>query len=219
MKRHVTTLLAAAFVIAAAPSAAAADAIDEDLAPIRARWAEITYHVPGDDNKEREYERLEAESASLERAYPGRAEPKIWHGIILSTHAGVHGGFGALKLVKRARSLFEAALEIDETALDGSAHTSLGSLYYQVPGWPLAFGDDDKAESHLERALAINPDGIDPNYFYADFLYEQGRYDEARRALARALEAPPRPGRELADAGRRQEARALLDKVRRESGS
>ncbi|MBV2263899.1 MAG: tetratricopeptide repeat protein, partial [Thauera sp.] len=97
--------------------------------------------------------------------------------------------------------------------LDGSAYTSLGGLYYQVPGWPLGFGDDAQAEKLLKQALAINPGGIDPNYFYGDFLSRQKRYAEARTALEKALAAPDRPGRESADAGRRAEARRLLEQV------
>ena len=80
-------------------------------------------------------------------------------------------------------------------ALDGSAYTSLGSLYYQVPGWPIGFGDDAKARELLQKALALNPEGIDPNYFMGDFLYRKGDYEAARQALARALKAPPRPDR------------------------
>ena len=47
---------------------------------------------------------------------------------------------GALGLVKRARADFEAAIKLDAGALDGAAYTSLGALYYQVPGWPVGFG-------------------------------------------------------------------------------
>ena len=61
--------------------------------------------------------------------------------------------------------------------------------------------------------MAINPGGIDPNYFYGDFLSRQKRYAEARTALEKALAASDRPGRESADAGRRAEARRLLEQV------
>ena len=48
--------------------------------------------------------------------------------------------------------------------MDGAAYTSLGALYYQVPGWPLGFGDDAAARTMLRKGLAIDPDGIDANY-------------------------------------------------------
>lgn len=183
--------------------------LDTDLTRIQHRWAEIQYRLPEGD-RESAFEALAKEAEALVAAYPDRAEPKIWQGIVLSTYAGAKGGLAALGLVKRARQALEQALEIDATALDGSAYTSLGSLYYQVPGWPLGFGNDDKARAYLRKALALNPNGIDPNYFYGDFLIRQGEPEQARDYLTRALRAPDRPGRALADAGRRAEIRRKL---------
>jgi Tfp pilus assembly protein PilF len=60
----------------------------------------------------------------------------------------------------------------------------------------------------------LNPDGIDPNYFYGDFLFRQGDYAGAEQALRKALQAPRRAGRTLADEGRRKEANELLEKIR-----
>ena len=87
-------------------------------------------------------------------------------------------------------------------------------LYYKVPGWPVGFGDKAKAQELLQKALAINPKGIDPNFFYGEYLVETRHPDEAVAYLERALQAPARPGREVADAGRREEARQLLEKAR-----
>ena len=60
-------------------------------------------------------------------------------------------------------------------ALDGSAYTSLGTLYYKVPGFPIGFGDHKKARQLLEAALKVNPDGIDSNYFYGEYLFDEDR--------------------------------------------
>ena len=73
---------------------------------------------------------------------------------------------------------------------------------------------DKKAQGLLEKALSINPQGIDPNFFYGEYLVETGKPKDATTYLERALEAPARPGREIADAGRREEVKALLDKAR-----
>lgn len=82
-----------------------------------------------------------------------------------------------------------------------------------VSGWPIGFGDDDKAEWHLKRALTINPDGLDSLYFWGDYLHRQGRDAEARQALEKAMQAPSRPCRELADAGRHEEVLRLLSQL------
>jgi len=94
--------------------------------------------------------------------------------------------------------------------LQGSAYTCLAALYDRVPGWPIGFGDAEKAEKLLKQALQLNPTGIDSLYFWGDHLYRQKRYADAKVALQQALQAPPRPGRETADAGRRQEIESLL---------
>ncbi|MET4025639.1 tetratricopeptide (TPR) repeat protein [Marinobacter sp. MBR-99] len=183
--------------------------VQTELSQIQQRWAEIQYQMP-DKEKEKAFETLAEEADAFVSRYPDRAEPLIWQGIVLSTWAGAKGGLGALRLVKDARASLEAALEIDPVALEGSAYTSLGSLYYQVPGWPLGFGDDDKARKYLQKSLAINPDGIDANYFFGDFLLDQGEPERARVYLEKVLAARGRPGREVADEGRRAEARARL---------
>lgn len=195
------------------PALARAEGIMDEVAPLQQEWATIRYQMP-ESQRARAFEALEARAAELVSRHPDAAEPLIWDGIILSTWAGAKGGLGALSLVKQAKARFEQALELDPNALDGSAYISLGSLYYQVPGWPVGFGDDDKAETLLKQGLAIAPDGIDANYFYGDFLYQQKRYAEAMKVLEHAAQAPPRPGRETADAGRQSEIATLLQKVR-----
>jgi tetratricopeptide (TPR) repeat protein len=168
-------------------------------------------HQMEQDKRSDAFEDLAAETETFVADYPDRAEPLIWRGIVLSTWAGAERGFSALGLVSDAREVLEKALEIDPEAFDGSAHTSLGSLYYQVPGWPLSFGDDDLARKHLRKALSINPNGIDPNYFFGDFLADQGEAQRAKTYLHRALNAPDRPERPMADKGRREEVSTLLN--------
>jgi tetratricopeptide (TPR) repeat protein len=160
---------------------------------VQGRWADIHYGLP-EKQREAAFAELAERAGRAVAAEPEAAELRIWHGIVLSTWAGAKGGLGALGLVKEAKAELETALRLDPRALDGSAYTSLGSLYYQVPGWPVGFGDDAQAEKLLKQALAINPGGIDPNYFHGDFLSRQKRYAEARTALEKALAAPTAPG-------------------------
>ncbi len=201
------------FACASLPAFALGEAGHARLHQLQQRWAEIHYQLP-EKQRETAFAALAGEAGKALADEPQAAELHIWRGIILSTWAGAKGGLGALDLVKQAKAELEQALALDPAALDGSAYTSLGSLYYQVPGWPLGFGDDAQAELLLKKALALNPDGIDPNYFYGDFLRRQKRYPEARAALEKALAAPDRPDRASADAGRRTEIRRLLAEVK-----
>ncbi len=216
--KTIRLLLAGLAMSLATAGAALADAVDTGIAQIQGEWAHINYEVESKPARVGQFDRLAARAEALAKQYPNRAEPLVWQAIILSTEAGAKGGMGALPLVQKAKALLERAEKINPTALNGSVYTTLGSLYYQVPGFPVGFGDKNKARAYLKKALAVNPNGIDPNYFYGDFLYQQGEYAEAARVLQRAAAAPARPGRELADRGRRAEIRELLAKVRRKVG-
>lgn len=185
---------------------------DELIRPIQDRWAEIKYRQP-EDRQADLYRDLAAQAKQLSRNNPNLAAALIWEAIVVSSEAGVRGGLGGLSLAKEARALLEESLKLDEKSLNGSAYTSLATLYAKVPRWPLGFGDKEKAEALFKKSLAVNPDGIDPNFFYGEYLIAQDRVAEGRRHLEKALAAPPRPGRELADQGRRQEIRALLAKT------
>ena len=144
---------------------------------------------------------------------PGVPEAMIWAGIVVSSEAGAKGGLGALSLAKESKALLDESLKLSDKALAGSAYTSLATLLAKVPGWPIGFGDKAKAEEYFKKALSINPSGIDPNFFYAEFLIDRDRSAEAKPLLEAALKAAPRPGRELADSGRRQEIQSVLDKL------
>lgn len=207
------TLAGGLLLFALAGVASAEDQLAADVAAVQDHWAIVAYETPK-PQRLAAYEVLAKEAEAARAAHPGDAAALTWEGIVLSSWAGERGGLGALGLAKRARKDFEDAITLDPAALAGSASTSLGTLYYQVPGWPIGFGDDVKARELLQKGLAHNPDGIDSNYFYGDFLFDQDDLTGAEAALAKSVAAPARPGREMADQGRRKEAGELLAKVR-----
>ena len=201
-------LFGLAGIAMAAPAGAATDS-DAAMTELQHGWAQANYQTP-EDQQEKTFEALIAKAEQAVKENPGKPELLAWEAIILSSYAKVQGGFGAMDSVEKARDLLLEAIKIDDKTLGGGVYTSLGALYYKVPGWPIGFGNDAKAKEMLERGLAMNPDGIDQNYFYGDFLLDQGDKEKAKEYLTKALNAPPRPGREDADAGRRQEITADL---------
>lgn len=182
---------------------------DADLAVVQHNWAKIRY---GMDDKAQEpaFKTLIDEAHQFSEKYHNQPEALVWEGIIYASYARAKGGIGALKFAEKARDLLLAAEKTNPEALQGAAYTSLGSLFYKVPGWPIGFGDKKKAQAYLEKALKINPNGVDSNFFYADYLSDRGDYAKAVEYYKKALAAPARPGREDADAGRRAEAEAGL---------
>lgn len=188
--------------------------VSDDVHRIQTQWAITNYQLTGDD-QEQAFTDLVEEVEYLTKANPKSADLWIWSGIVKSSFAGVKGGLGALSLAKQSRADLERALELDAEALQGSAYTSLGALYSKVPGWPVGFGSDKKARKLFAKALQINPQGIDSNYFYAEFMYDEGDYHEAEKHYLLAQQATPRPDRPLADSGRQKEIAAGLEKVRK----
>lgn len=210
MKKLTGFLTIGLFAISPASFAAS---MEESVANLQQQWAIIKYQTPDKDQQEKAIKALAEQAAQVSKDNAGKAEPLIWQAIIVSTEAGIEGGIGALGEVKQSRDLLLAAEKINPNALNGSIYTSLGSLYYKVPAWPIGFGDNAKAKTYLEKAIVMNPDSIDANFFYGEFLYETSDYAKAKTVLEHALIAAPRAGRELADKGRREEIKDLLAKV------
>lgn len=203
--------LSIAAALAFSVSAAKADGLDSRLDGVARSWAHANYEITDKTAQASAAAQVATEADALARQNPGRAEPLVWEAIAKATEAGAKGGLGGLALAKESKSLLEQAERINPTALgDGSVYTSLGSLYAQVPGFPVGFGDAGKARGYLQKALAASPNGVDSNFFYGDFLMRQKDYAGATKALQKALAAPARPGREVADKGRKAQASALL---------
>ena len=183
---------------------AIAEEMSDRLATLGHAWAKVYYGTP-ESEQEAGYPPLIAEARTIAASHPDKAEPLIWEAIILSCYAKAKGGLGAVDIAEQARDAALAAAKIDDKALDAGAYTALGVLYYKVPGWPVGFGNDKRAKEYLDKALAIAPNAVDVNYFYGDFMIQQGDKEKARAFLEKALNAPPRPGREDEDAGRKIE--------------
>lgn len=205
-------LLICAFI--QAPAALARNP-HEDVAAIQQKWDQAYFGAH--NHKETLVLLKDAELAAnaATKSNPGAAAPLAWLGIVLATEAGETGDAGALSLARAAKECMEKAAALDPDSLsDGSTYTILGALYYQTPGFPIGFGDKAKARRYLKMGLDQNPTGLDANFFYADFLFEEGKYEDAARFLVAALNAPARPGRQIADQGRRDEALQLLARTR-----
>jgi len=181
---------------------------DSSLFSLMQRWGNVEYQMQGDAQL-RAFEDLAGEVDTLARSQPDDSHVLTAQGVILASFAKAKGGLGALDLAKRARTVLERAITIDPQGEDGSAYVTLGALYQHAPGWPIAFGDDDKASQLLERAVAIRPAGIDTNFYYAQFLEDQGKDEEALSYAQRAVDGQPRAGRP-SDEALRREARDWL---------
>jgi tetratricopeptide (TPR) repeat protein len=204
------SLVGALLVLALSPAALAISPED-----VQQRWDEANFALQGDARETAMAALVKDCNGAGKAGSATDAELLTWCGIASSSYAALVSPLFAMKYAKRARAELQRAIDAQPAVLHGAAQTSLGTLYYKVPGWPLGFGDRGKARELLRAGLAADPRGMDSNYFYADFLAEHGEWSEARKYLQQASDAAPRPGRELADQGRRAEIASLLEKVDR----
>jgi tetratricopeptide (TPR) repeat protein len=187
--------------------------VNEEVQAINNQWAHISYEVRGSSTQTKALDKLAITAATVVARYPGKAEPLLWEGIVVSEQANRANMFHKLGLATRAKNILAKAYAIDPKTSHGGAAMSLGVLYYKVPGSPIGFGDDDRARRLLKEALALDPNGMDANYFYGDFLLDQGDKAGARSFLQKALRTPHDPNRPAWDKGRRNEVLALLKKA------
>ena len=188
-----------------------ADGLQLAVQKIEAQWADIHYSV-AKERQEVAYKQLLADVKTIQRQYPDQAELIIQQAIIVASNAANIDAFNALSAIHQARDLLLHAIELNPNASDGAAFVALGSLYYMVPSWPIAYGDNEKAQKMLQAALTINPDTIDANYFYADFLVTRGQQREAMTYFKRAIAIPVRATQVFADSQLHAQAkRAMIE--------
>jgi tetratricopeptide (TPR) repeat protein len=213
MKLSIRISLLLVLVLVTSPYALAADALSPEVRHLQMKWETIKFSVPEGDDQTNQMNALGQDADAIAAKFPEMPEALIWDGIITSERASMASSFSALGLAKRARDILERAYNMDPARLDAGATTSLGVLYYRVPGFPIGFGDNAKARQLLEEAVRRAPNGLDAWYFYGDFLYSQNERQKAAAVFQQALKIPQRPDRPLWEKNRRMMIEELLAKI------
>ena len=192
-------------------------ALNVEILDIANGWAHVKFEEEDAARQQKEIAALAERASALIKKYPGRPEPIIWKGVLLSEGASManedHSMFTARSLAYEARDTLLEAEKIDPTALEAGAPASLGVLYYRVPSFPIGFGDTNLARKYLDEAVRNAPNGMDANYFYGDFLNDRGDYSGAQRVWRHALSIPVDTERPVWDKARRQVIQENLAKL------
>lgn len=186
--------------------------LEQEVNQLKHRWAVAKYRTA----KEKQlamFDALIKDFEKLTAKYPKSAQAHLWHGTALSTYGSLKGGLGGLSAAKKARVALDKAIQIDPKAEKGQAYVIMGALYSKVPGKPIGFGDKDIARSHLSRAQIMNPNSLDANFYYAEFLKAEGEINQAKKYYEKALKCPINNDFLVADEGRRKEAFFALEKL------
>ena len=141
-----------------------------------------------------------------------RPEGHFWMAANMGALAESFGMRQGIRYRGPIREAIETVLKLDPAYLQGSADRALGRWYYKVPG--LFGGDDRKSEQHLRKALSYNPQSVITHLFLAETLIELDRNADARKELEAAIGAPDDPEWLPEDRRFREQARALLAKLR-----
>jgi tetratricopeptide (TPR) repeat protein len=184
---------------------------DVPILMIAQGWDEVRHKIRDEPSQIAALGALAADVNILAQRYPSDRRIRVWQGIVLAGQADVSNWADALRFAEQARRLLLAAEHdcLDQTTAV-QLEIALGAIYDKAPGFPISFGDSTEAERHFRSAIAGDPDGLESNYYYADFLVRRHRYGEAKAMLQRALQAASREGREIGDNGVREDAAELL---------
>lgn len=175
-----------------------ADSLQQSLNRIESEWAEAYYGLPK-AKQQVAYPVLLNKTQQLAEQYPNDAGVMYWQALIKAAAADHQSPLDALQVVHEVRDLLTKAIAINPQVMNGAAYIVLGTLYDKVPRWPIGFGNDNTAQSMLETALKINPNGIASNYFYGKFLLSHDNALAAKLYFDKALAAPIRPEQSYAD--------------------
>lgn len=211
-----TKLLLWGLVLALAARAPAGLAQDEDrdaqlridIRYLEERMREVSRYNSISLSSEFESLLLEVDRLFLE--YPDAAE--VWgiSGIIKYNYQSEMEDVIQLELAEAAKNDLETAIAMDPNVMDGAPYIYLGNLYQTSAPWPTGFRDEERAEELLRRAVSMNPDDHDANYYLGRLLLRRGETEEGREYLETALDAPVGASRESSMEGRRQTIEELL---------
>jgi tetratricopeptide (TPR) repeat protein len=119
---------------------------------------------------------------------PNRPEGHFWLAANMGALAESSGLRAGLKYRKPIKEEFETVLRLDPAFGQGSADRALGRWYFKVPR--LFGGSSRLAEEHLRASLKYDPNNTASHYFLAEVLMDAGRKDEARAELQKVIDAP-----------------------------
>jgi tetratricopeptide (TPR) repeat protein len=168
-------------------------------------------HVAEKDRKPMLESGIEAGRAAV-RIAPGKPDGHFWIAANMGALAESFGLRQGLKYRGPIKDELETVLRIDPGFLEGSADRAIGRWYHEVPR--LFGGSNKESEAHLRKSLTYNPQSTITLYFLAETLLDEGRKDDARKALQQVLDAPLDPDWAPEDREFKEKARKLQSEIK-----
>jgi tetratricopeptide (TPR) repeat protein len=168
-------------------------------------------HVPEKDRKAMLESGIDAGRAAV-RIAPEKPDGHFWIAANMGALAESFGLRQGLKYRGPIKDELETVLRIDPGFLQGSADRALGRWYHEVPR--LFGGSNKESEVHLRKSLTYNPQSTITLYFLAETLLDEGKKDDARKALQQVLDASLDPDWAPEDREFKEKARKLLPEIK-----
>lgn len=151
------------------------------------------------------------------KVYPKNEAILMWYLANFSKYGESLGIVSSAKngLADKVKLYTEKLIALNPKFNDGAGYKILGVLNYKVPHIPLiiSWPSKIKAEEYLKKALAINSKSISNLYYYAEFLSEVKRNEEAKIILKMVVDTTPRKINLIEDLYDITQAKKLLKKL------
>jgi tetratricopeptide (TPR) repeat protein len=174
------------------------------------RAARAAYYV-GDfgpkEDKLKQYDKGIALSQRAVALQPDAVEGHFWLAANYGGKAQLVGALKALSTVKKIRSEMQIVVKLNDAYENGNAYLALGEIDRELPG--VMGGNKKRALATLEQGLKVAPENLDLKVALSKAYKDAGRKDEARRLLEEVIKATPTT-RIQRDA--QEEAKQLLTK-------
>ncbi|PCH61809.1 MAG: hypothetical protein COC19_04180 [SAR86 cluster bacterium] len=170
------------------PSRVFAQSLSETAA-FTERFAQIQNSFDNDSDLEAPLEELLKSVENYKDANPDNASSWIVLARVKLAYANTQGIIKGMRIMKQLRGDLEQSLSIDPLAEQGLGQALLGFLYVAMPPWPLGFGNKSKGEHYLAAAYELNSDGMEINYYYAQYHGSEKNYVQALQHVKQATQA------------------------------
>jgi FimV-like protein len=135
-------------------------------------------------------------------------EGHYWLGVSDGEYGQAKGLLKSLSMTKSIRSEMEAVIKINPAYQNGGAYLVLGKMDFELPG--LMGGSNKRAVQEYEQGLKVAPSNLLMKVYLAESYIDAGRKEEARKLLNEVLNGSGEQTPEVRDA--RKEAKKIYDK-------
>lgn len=172
----------------------------------------------GNSDKRKTFELAKEIGDELVPKYPLSKELRFEYLSALGQWGEVMGVFRAAKegVVDKVKTQMEALIKLDPEFRKGVPERALAVLNLRVPKIPFILSWPDKKKSLVMTAKVVDkyPNDIGNNFYHAEALAENGKEEEAKSYLMRALSMQPDQEYLLEERSLHLQAKKMLERLK-----